>query len=352
MHQFPKNGYPSLIDWIELPKIRKLLKYLMPSKWKLENRIENPSENYNYYIGDNLRGMLSLISDYAESFQLAFIDPPYNSSKDYIQNDFPNEKVPFWTAGTSHRKWMRMMFPRVIYIWQLLHPDNGMIFFSIDDKELIFAKLLLDAIFGEYNFIGTYIWQSYKERKINALFTVNHTYILVYAKNRQYFIQNLRSISGKENYFNQSSIWTDLPSSTEARDKLFQNFNEEISLNTIRFLNPKPGELLSRILEMVFTLNKCQHNCRVLDPFAGTGSLLYAVHDFNKWFSINLSYFGFQFPVDISALASQNVKEHIKKLINADTTAPLIIPDITKLRNYHRKNKVSIQYYHERIDQT
>ena len=154
----------------------------------------------NLYIeGDNLEVLKILRSTYFHKVKLIYIDPPYNTGKDFIYKDNykKNEKEHLCetnqidedgnrlvqnkeTNGRFHTDWLNMMYPRLKLARDFL-ADNGVIFISIDDREVHNLKKICDDIFGEENFILQFIWektQHFGRQKIN--YYSNCEYILCY----------------------------------------------------------------------------------------------------------------------------------------------------------------------------
>ncbi|OSZ82092.1 site-specific DNA-methyltransferase [Chitinophagaceae bacterium IBVUCB1] len=127
----------------------------------------------NLYIeGDNLEVLKLLQESYLGKVKMIYIDPPYNTGKDFVYRDnFKQDSVEFKeqsgqtneysqrlvpnveTEGRYHSIWLTMMYPRLKLARNLLAND-GMIFVSIDDHEAHNLKKMLDEIFGENNFIS------------------------------------------------------------------------------------------------------------------------------------------------------------------------------------------------------
>lgn len=158
----------------------------------------------NLYIeGDNLEVLKLLQKSYQNKVKMIYIDPPYNTGKDFVYKD--DYKDNLWnylaitgqldeegnknstnseTSGRYHTDWLNMMYPRLRLARNLL-ADDGVIFISIANEEQANLKKICDEIFGEENFIETFIWTktstppslSTKSRK-----TVE--YILCYEKYR------------------------------------------------------------------------------------------------------------------------------------------------------------------------
>ncbi len=150
----------------------------------------------NLYIeGDNLEVMKLLQQGYLRSVKMIYIDPPYNTGNDFVyQDDFADPIAKYKeatgqgmranpeTAGRYHSNWLSMMYPRLKIAKTLLR-DDGVIFISIDDKEVHNLRRLCDDVFGEENFVASIIWQKVYSPKNSAKhFSEDHDYIIVYAK--------------------------------------------------------------------------------------------------------------------------------------------------------------------------
>ena len=154
--------------------------------------------------GDNLEVLKLLQKSYAGKVKLIYIDPPYNTGKDFVyrddyrdsirnyleltgQLDGKNRKVSSNTeaSGRFHTDWLNMMYPRIKTARNLLR-DDGAIFVSIDDNELHSLRAVMDEIFGPENFIATVIWHKMDSPKNSAIhFSEDHDYILVFARNSE-----------------------------------------------------------------------------------------------------------------------------------------------------------------------
>ena len=160
----------------------------------------NPKKaNGNLLIeGDNLIALKALLPQYAGKVKCAFIDPPYNTGNDveegksWVYSDNVNSPmIKEWLGKevsrddlTRHDKWLCMMAPRIKLLRELLE-DSGAIFITIDDNEYANLKSLMDEIFGEENCVANVVWQARKSVQNDTDISVNHNYILIYAKNRR-----------------------------------------------------------------------------------------------------------------------------------------------------------------------
>lgn len=157
---------------------------------------------------DNLEAMKLLRRSYGGKIKMIYIDPPYNTGNDFVYNDdFKNPLQSYLEqtgqtkggvrqttkpemSGRFHSDWLTMMFSRLTLAWILLKEENGIIFVSIGDEEIHHLRIVMDEIFGEDNFLADIIWNSTKTVTNTALISDSTTHNLVYAKNKEYFIEN------------------------------------------------------------------------------------------------------------------------------------------------------------------
>jgi adenine-specific DNA-methyltransferase len=157
----------------------------------------------NLYIeGDNLEVLKLLQESYLGKIKMIYIDPPYNTGKDFVYKDnFTGDKetelfesgqkdeynqrlvVNPETAGRYHSDWLTMMYPRLKLARNLLK-DDGVIFISIDDNEVHNLRKLCDEIFGDGNFIGDLIIQTATDNNPTQINT-EHEYMVCYSKQKQ-----------------------------------------------------------------------------------------------------------------------------------------------------------------------
>lgn len=167
--------------------------------------------------GDNLEVLKLLSRSYFERVKCIYIDPPYNTGKDFIYpDDFSETREVYWAkagyekagtrlvalsenSGRRHSSWLNMMQAR-LYLSRNLLKDDGVIFISIDDREVHNLRKLCDEVFGEDNFITQLVWHKKYTRSNDALyFSDNHDHILVYAKNKAKGVINDLPRSEKSN---------------------------------------------------------------------------------------------------------------------------------------------------------
>ena len=151
--------------------------------------------------GDNLAALKSLLPRYAGAVDLVFIDPPYNTGNEgWCYSDNVNSPIMREWLSTNpvdgedllrHDKWLCMMWPRLVLLRELLS-ESGSIWITLDDNEVHRARMVLDEIFGENNFVATCIWRKNFSPKPGAkYFSEDHDYVLVVAKDKEAWRPNL-----------------------------------------------------------------------------------------------------------------------------------------------------------------
>lgn len=164
-----------------------------------ETRSLNPAESENLIIeGENLEVLKLLSGSYREKIKCIYIDPPYNTGKDFVYSDnFSQDKKAYWedagviedglkidtnteTDGRFHSNWLNMMYSRLLIARSLLRND-GVIFISIDDNEASHLRKLCDEVFGEENFIECITWNKRVPKNDKGIGNI-HEYILIYVK--------------------------------------------------------------------------------------------------------------------------------------------------------------------------
>lgn len=164
---------------------------------------EDWDKTQNLYIeGDNLEVLKILQTPYYGKVKMIYIDPPYNTGKDFVYKDNFKDSLKNYLEQTGqidnegnktstnteqngryHTDWLNMMYPRLTLARNLLRED-GVIFISIDDHEVHNLRKICDEVFGEENFVAEFIWNKKTGRQNDARFVSNNTeYIICYLKN-------------------------------------------------------------------------------------------------------------------------------------------------------------------------
>ena len=156
----------------------------------------------NVFIeGDNLEVLKILQRHYHGRIKMIYIDPPYNTGKDFVYPDNYKEGLDTYlewtrqvneegkrvstnsdTEGRYHSNWLNMMYPRLKLARNLL-TDDGIICISIDDNEIDNLRKLCNEVFGETNFVACLVWERAYAPKNDAKYVSNsHDYVIVYAR--------------------------------------------------------------------------------------------------------------------------------------------------------------------------
>lgn len=197
-----------------------IIKTLRPCR---EESVDFDNTQNLYIEGDNLEVLKLLQETYLGKIKMIYIDPPYNTGNDFVyEDDFTQSAEEYFANsgqqdeegnrlvqnternGRFHTDWLNMMYPRLKLAKDLLS-DDGVMFISIDDNEVVNLKKACDEVFGENNIVAEIPWQSRASIQNDTDFSVNHEYIMVYAKNRR--LENRRLKESNQNiWFRKDSF--------------------------------------------------------------------------------------------------------------------------------------------------
>ena len=212
-------NWPGKRDAIKMA-ISRTTGTLRPDK---ENSKDWDTTENMFIEGDNLEVLRSLQNSYRGKVKMIYIDPPYNTGKDFVYKDDFKDNIRNYkenaslegqsnpdTAGRYHTNWLNMMYPRLRLAKNLLK-DDGVIFISIDDNEVHNLRKICDEIFGESNFLACLVWQN-KEgggSSDSLHFRIKHESVLCYARNKVAVsvlgveISNLERYTETDEYFEE-----------------------------------------------------------------------------------------------------------------------------------------------------
>ncbi len=175
--------------------------------------------------GDNLEVLKLLQKSYAGKVKMIYIDPPYNTGKDFVYRDDFRDSIGNYLAITGqtdsdgrkatsnsessrrfHTDWLNMMYPRLKLARELLRSD-GAIFISIDDVEVKSVRALCDEIFGEENFVASIVWQKvYSPANDKKGVDAMHDYVIAYQRSSDFSVNLLPRTSKQDDaYSNQDN---------------------------------------------------------------------------------------------------------------------------------------------------
>jgi len=161
--------------------LKKYNKMLIDTKhftYKFKNDVMNNIENIDDYINgliiesENYQALNLLMNKYIDKIGCVYIDPPYNTGKDYF----------IYKDNYMHSSWLSLINDRLILSKNLLKEDS-VFYVSIDDNEFSKLRLLLDNIFGNENRLSDLIWDLGTGTTAGH-FARSHEYILSYSKNK------------------------------------------------------------------------------------------------------------------------------------------------------------------------
>jgi adenine-specific DNA-methyltransferase len=227
---FGKDKRPTLEPRILLEDSKKF--YHSPHKVNDNDQFDN-----KIIFGDNLLALKALEKEYFGQINCIYIDPPYNTGSAFEHYD----------DGLEHSTWLSLMRERLIILWNLLHPENGSIWISIDDREMPYLRVLLDEICGRTSFIASNVWQKRYSRENREAIGDVHEYILVYAKDRKVFKERRNKVPLTEQqakvYKNTNNDpkgrWRSIPMTAQAGHATASQFYEVVSPSGKIFTPPE-----------------------------------------------------------------------------------------------------------------
>ena len=167
-----------------------------------EESVDFDSTKNLFIEGDNLDALKLLQETYLGKVKLVYIDPPYNTGRDFIyKDDFSSDADDYLhqsnqtgadggrlvanteANGRFHSDWLSMIYPRLKLARNLMRSD-GAILVSIDDNEVDNLRKVCDEVFGDENFVGQVVWQRSKKGDSKLIAKV-HEYILCYVRDKE-----------------------------------------------------------------------------------------------------------------------------------------------------------------------
>ena len=268
--------------------------------------------------GDNLEVLKLLQATYFEQIKCIYIDPPYNTGKDFIYSDnFTQSKKAYWKSngqakgavkltalaesdGRKHSKWLNMLQSRLYAARNLLRQD-GAIVTHIDEHEGHRLRILLEEVFGAENFLGEVVWDKRNPKGDATRVSYQHESILMFTKNMAEFEKHNKlevpkrkasdeTTQPQRKYILKENMSENLPSLLYyggSDDKLLKDMD-------IPFDNPKPVEVAKRLMAGFIDGDDI-----VMDFFAGSGTAGHAVMELNAETEANAQFILVQVPEQI-----------------------------------------------------
>lgn len=208
-------------------------------------------------VGENLETLKLLLKPYFGKVKVIYIDPPYNTGKDFIYKDDFSAPLKDYlertgqkgadgerlttnseTNGRYHSDWLNFMYPRLFVARNLLKED-GVIFVSIDDNEVHHLKMIMDEIFGEDNFLFDLIRKTKTSNNHDVTgLNIQHENTLVYAKNRP-----TAGVKGDEKKFENYQNPDNDPNGDWISDNPTANLDGRKKKNLFEIKNPHTGKI-------------------------------------------------------------------------------------------------------------
>ncbi|MEN3014416.1 MAG: site-specific DNA-methyltransferase, partial [Endomicrobiia bacterium] len=204
-----------------------------------------------------------LLEKYKEKIQTIYIDPPFNTGKDFYYKD-----------KYQNSSWCSLIYDRV-EISKYFLKNQGCIFVHLDKNAVHIGRFLLNSLYGSTNFLNEIVWCYEKPRKAKKQFKENHDNILFFSKDKlSLYFNSLKTISPFSNKQKDLSDWWYVPSfSTKMTAK-----------ERVYFDTQKPEELMKLIIECSSKINEI-----IFDFFAGSGTTLCVAHKLKrKWIGVEI----------------------------------------------------------------
>ncbi len=243
--------------------------------------------------GDNLPLMTALPD---ESFTLCYMDPPFNTGRTQTRTTTKVQKATEGTRGgfggkrydvtveklisydDSFGDYWSFLAPRLEQAWRVLKPE-GTLYVHLDWREVHYAKVALDLIFGRDHFLNEIIWAYDYGGKAKTRWPTKHDTILVYVKDPARYIFNSEAID-REPYMAPGLVGPE----KAARGKLptdvwWHTIVSPTGKEKTGYATQKPLGILRRIIQA-----SSNPGDWVLDPFGGSGSTGHAAADLDRKF--------------------------------------------------------------------
>lgn len=231
--------------------------------------------------GDNLEA-LKLLPD--ESFQVIYIDPPFNTGKiqarqtistirsedgdriGFKGQSYATLKGKLTAYNDQFEDYWSFLEPRLQEAWRVLRQD-GTLYLHLDYREVHYAKVLLDALFGRECFLNEIIWAYDYGARAKSRWPAKHDNILVYVKDPKKYYFNATEVD-REPYMAPGLVTPEkvalgkLPTDVWWHTIVSPNGKEKTGYPT-----QKPLGILKRIISA-----SSRRDDWILDFFGGSGT--------------------------------------------------------------------------------
>jgi len=244
--------------------------------------------------GENLAALKSMPS---ESFQLIYIDPPFNTGRAQVRTNRSSKSGETGNLGFQGKRYEQVvksvlsydddfadywafLEPRLIEAFRLLH-ETGTIYLHLDYREAHYAKVLMDALFGRECFLNEIIWAYDYGGKSKSRWPAKHDTILVYVKDPALYYFDSATVD-REPYMAPGLVTPE----KVARGKLptdvwWHTIVSPTGKEKTGYPTQKPLGILRRIISA-----SSKPGDRVLDFFAGSGTTAQAAFELKRKFVV------------------------------------------------------------------
>lgn len=247
------------------------------------------------YLGDNLPILQSMP---AESFQLIYIDPPFNTGRSQVRTNVSSKRSEAGTSvgfgGQRYEQLVQSVLsyddeftdywgflePRLKQAWRLLN-DTGTLYVHLDYRESHYAKVLLDGLFGRECFLNEIIWAYDYGGKAKNRWPAKHDNILVYVKNpKTYYFDS--STVDREPYMAPGLVTKEkVERGKLPTDVWWHTIVSPTGKEKTGYPTQKPLGILRRIISA-----SSKPGDSVLDFFAGSGTTAHAAYELDRNFTL------------------------------------------------------------------
>lgn len=247
------------------------------------------------YLGDNLPVLQSMPD---ESFQLIYIDPPFNTGRSQVRtNRVSKQSEAGGSIGFAGKRYEQLVSsvlkyddefadywgflePRLREAWRLLK-DSGTLYLHLDYRESHYAKVLLDGLFGRECFLNEIIWAYDYGGKAKNRWPAKHDNILVYVKNPKTYYFDSAAVD-REPYMAPGLVTAEKAERGKLpTDVWWHTIVSPTGKEKTGYPTQKPLGILRRIIAA-----SSKPGDRVLDFFAGSGTTAHAAHELERAFTV------------------------------------------------------------------
>jgi len=231
------------------------------------------ADKLTIHQGDNLE-ILKTLED--KTYELVYTDPPYNTKiiQKRKRSSHGKEIVELSSLAYEDNKedfifWLRQ---RVEQIYRILS-DDGSFFLQLDFREVHYAKVMCDEVFGRNNFINEIIWSYDFGARAKKKWSAKHDTILWYVKNNKNYKFNFDKVTRIP--YKAPDLIRNTAKNAEEKIALGKTITDVWNDNIVHTMSKErtgyPTQKPLTILERIVVVHS-DNGDNLLDPFAGSGS--------------------------------------------------------------------------------